>query len=83
MSEASEHNEEGVPSYMGTMEEARGRFLFQYDRYCEYQGAVIGSPKQLRQHDAAKREAELRFMLAGANLAWHMLNNAKATGASQ
>jgi hypothetical protein len=70
-----------VPDYMGTMKEARDKFLFQYERYCEYQGAVMGSAKQLRQHENAKREAELRFMLAGANLAWHMLNNPEATGA--
>jgi hypothetical protein len=65
---------------MGTMQEARDKFLFQYQRYLEYQCAVIGSASQLRKHENMKREAETRFMQAGAILAWHMLNNSSTTG---
>ena len=75
-------NSEGVPSYMGTFAEAKAHFLSRYEVYCNYQGAVMGSAKELRRHESAKREAELRFTLAGANLAWHLLNNPSAAKAT-
>jgi hypothetical protein len=66
---------------MGTMKEARERFLFEYERYCEHCGVFVGSAKQLRAHESMKREAEHRFVQAAANLAWHMRNNPEAQAA--
>lgn len=60
--------------YMGTRAEAEEKFIFQYRNYCVFRQPVMGTPKQIKTHDAMAREAESRFVQAAALLAWHMEN---------
>ena len=65
--------------FMGTRDQAEAELLAKWAEWCKYQQPVMGAAKQLRQHDAERREATVRFVGAAASLAWHLANPLPST----
>ena len=57
---------------MGTRDEAEAKLIAAWLKWCEYQGAFVGTAKEHRQRDAVGREMANRFVQAAATLAWHL-----------